>query len=163
MHELFKNAVTTAKGLDRKGTSMWEDLVNFSVTVEGDRKALDASFKKQEREAVIEVKYEMDKNSTYRAIKSVIGKARELDVLLIIDGKVRGKTEVEKECKAKAEETAKPKSELDKFKSTMNTANAIADKLEAKDAVMAAALVQDLLAKLVEMCKPSLAATGTNG
>lgn len=157
MHALFKNIGLTVKGLERKGTSLWEDLVNFSVTVEGNRDTLDKAIKQQKREVLVEMKVEVDKNSTFRSAQSVILKARANDVKLLDDnGKVRGKTEVEKECKALEEESKDGKPAIDKFKTTMNTANALADKLEAKDCVVAAALVQDLLAKLVEMCKPTL-------
>lgn len=167
MHALFKSAVTTAKSMDKKGTSMWEDLANYSLSIEGDEANLDKQFKAEERLSIVEVKYEMDKNSTYRAIKSVLKKARRLDVKLVDEnGKVRGKTDVEKECKALEDGDKSDKPAIDKFKAVMNTANTLADKLEAKDAVMAAALVQDLLAKLVTMVKPTeveAPRTGTEG
>jgi acyl-CoA-binding protein len=145
MNEQFKKAAQAVKTINTKGTSMFSLLLMFAVesgATEGQSVDLKPVFGVQEKLATAELKVEMGKNSTYRVAKgTIIGCAKAGIALLDADGKPKGKTALEEELA----ETKTPKSELDKFKTSMTTAANLLAKLDARDRITAAALVQDLL------------------
>lgn len=158
MNQHYATAAKAVKSLGKAGASLWVSLVMFAMTQQEDRveqpvKGTDMKpmFKAAETAASVEHKVKMGENSTYRVAKGVIVQAVSLGVALVDEkGKPRGKTDIEDELKGLKDE----KPAIDKFKATMATATALAAKLDAKDTVMAAAMVSDLRKSLLESLKP---------
>jgi hypothetical protein len=99
-------------------------------------------FKKAERDADSEMKVKMGDNSTYRVAKGVLINSVAAGLALChADGKPKGKTELENELA----DLKVPKSEIEKFKAAIGTAEKIGMKLPASDLLIAAALVNELL------------------
>jgi hypothetical protein len=108
-----------------------------------DAKQTKKQFGVQESLASAEKRITMGENSTYRVIKGRIIEAVALGVALLdSDGKARGKTAVEADIAALKDD--KEKTAFEKFKGTMSTADKIAAKLDAKDMLLALALVREL-------------------
>lgn len=162
MNENFKKAASAVKVLKQKATGLFGALVAFAidVSVNGDTQVdkgtdIKPLFVEQEKLAAAEMKVHFGKDapSTYRVVKGLLVACVAAGIQLKdASGKPKGKTALEEELAA----TKVPKAEIDKFKTAMNTAGAIADKLPAHDRLVAAALVQDLLAKLtvgIELAK----------
>ncbi|HEY9815113.1 MAG TPA: hypothetical protein V6D20_04805, partial [Candidatus Obscuribacterales bacterium] len=136
-----------------KGAGLWNSLVNFCIESGKHSskgvKELKGAFTQEEKAADKDHKVKMGENSTYRVCKSVLTKAAALDISLVdADGKVKGKTAVEQEIAAHAEE----KSNYEKFKSSMNTATVLAAKVvedgDVSEVGGALLLVQELWAEL---------------
>lgn len=149
MNEQFKTAALAVKSIVKKGEGMWAALLLFAHEMSAGKEKPDLKpvFQAEERQASVELKVEMGKNSTYRAAKGTLVAAVKAGIPLVdADGNPRGKTAIENDVKALKEE----KSELDKFKTSLNTATSIGAKLNAAERITAAKLVQELLD---EMCK----------
>jgi hypothetical protein len=148
MNVNFEVAAKAAKSINGKSGSLWHAMVLFQQDyMRLDKDELKSVIKGQEQEANAALRIKVGTNSTYRVVKGVILSAVEYGVSLIDKrGKVRGKTEVEADIK----EVKGEKSAVDKFKSTMTTANAIADKLLTGDLPVSAGLVKELFDKLAD-------------
>jgi hypothetical protein len=149
LNEHYKAATKEVKSIDRKAVSLYGNLGAFVLSVCYDNGIapmagtdIKPTFAFQERMAVVEEKVKMGENSTYRSIKSVLCTAVGLGVVLIDSaGNLKGKSEVEAEIKALKND----KTELEKFKSAIETATHIKDKLLPNERLIAAGLVDDLL------------------
>ena len=153
----FEIVANAAVAIQNKGTSLWANMAGFigtyvagqEVTPEvDDVKAMlldeELLFGKSNPKAPA-----LKNIGAYRSAKSVALKALEVGVCLLYEkGKPKGKTQVENEIKELANESVK--TPLDKFRSTMNTATAIGDKLLTEMELLSALqLVKELNDKLV--------------
>lgn len=148
MNSNFETVARSAKTIGNKGNTLWYSMVLFQQDYAAlGKEQLKAIIKGQEREANALLRIKMGENSTYRVVKGVVLSAVEYGISLVRkDGKPRGKTEVEADIKeAKGEKAA-----VDKFKATMNTANAIADKLLTGDIPVSTGIVKELFDKLMK-------------
>lgn len=158
MNENFRKAASAVKALKQKASGLYGALGAFvcDIVMVGDSTNgyvqvlagtdIKPAFKEQEQMASVEMKVHFGKDapSTYRVVKALFVNAVAKGVPITENGKLRGKTAIEADLDALKTE----KSELEKFKTSMNTATAIADKLPAHDRITAAALAQELLNKL---------------
>jgi hypothetical protein len=148
MNVNFETVAKAAKTINGKAGGLWHAMVLFQQDYASlDKDQLKVTIKGQEQEANAALRIKIGENSTYRVVKGVILSAVELGISLINKhGKVRGKTEVEADIK----EVKGEKSAVDKFKSTLSTANSIADKLLTGDLPVSAGLVKELFDKLAD-------------
>jgi hypothetical protein len=154
MNPAFRPIADAVKTMNRKGTGMYGNMIRFAHdAIQKDalnHVQLKGLFKEQEKIAAAELKVKMGENATYRVIKALLQNVREAGISMSNpDGTLKGKSQLEEEYAA----TLTPKSAIDKFKSTMNTANTLADSLTDVDAITAAALVNDLLTKVSKLIK----------
>lgn len=156
MNKHYETALKAVVAIEAKGSNFWQNLVLFVADVKpADEAALKVAFGHEEKQQTV-TKKKLSTFGAYRSAKSVIFAALKCDVALMDGEKVRGKTEVEKDIKAAK---ADGKTELDKFKSAMNTATLIAIKLEGKDAYAEAFMLSKALTdKLAELLKEAVAA-----
>lgn len=156
LNEHYQQAVNAVKSIDKGVKAMWPGLVLF--TVEAMRLIpnvktpdMKPAFKAAEKQATVEAKVRMNENSTYRVQKGLLCNCVSKGITIVDGaGKPRGKTELEDELAALKDE----KSPLDKFKTSMNTANALADKFTTMpEYLSAASLVNDLMKKLTPHIK----------
>lgn len=98
----FEMLVAEAKLEQKKGSNVWTHMVRFAVMdvslVDG-ADALKDAFKAQEQKYK-EQGVNLPEMGSYRSSKSVVVSAFKLGVPVMVGGKVRGKTEVEKDIKA---------------------------------------------------------------
>lgn len=134
MNAHFESAIKAALRINKQVGSFWKDLVLFAVESNPkDEEQLKEAFSVAEKEARTTVAKgtKLSNIAAYRSAKSVILAAYRNDVAVVnAEGVVRGKTEVEKDIKAVK---AEGKTELDRFKSLMNSLSAVSVKFERKD------------------------------
>jgi hypothetical protein len=144
----YVNAVKAVKILDSKAGSLFKNIGLFVVDVAYGN-GLPATgtdikpvFKAQEMMASVEHKVAMGENSTYRVVKNLLVNCVAKGVSIVdANGKLKGKTELEKELALLKEE----KSAIEKFKATMGTAEKIAAQLDARDIPNALAMIKSLM------------------
>lgn len=148
MNDAFKAVAQSVKALNKKGAGLFGLVGAFVLSIMPENgfdpgHDLKPVFSNEEKLATVELKVSFGKDapSTYRVVKGLFINCATAGIKLTENGKLRGKSDLEAELAL----GKVPKSEIDKFKSTIATAMAIADKLPAHDRLMAAALVQELL------------------
>lgn len=145
----FLTAANAAMVVQQKGDSLYKYLALYAAPfiaapAVNVRPMLEAGFKSQEMAFYETTKNRVGKLAAYRSNKSVLLAAAEYGIVLLDgDGKVKGKTAVEKEIKeAKGEKTP-----MEKFKVVMGTLATVADKLVMEGDLGEAALLTDNLSK----------------
>lgn len=140
----YTAALKAVVASESKASNFWQSLVLFVMDEKpASKDALKGAFEREEKAQTV-TKKKLSTFGAYRSAKSVITSALVYDVALMDGEKVRGKTEVEKDIKAMK---ANDKTELDKFKATLNTANAIGIKLETEADLSEAFVLADGLAR----------------
>lgn len=176
MNVNFEAAAKACVSIEKKITGFWSSLamaaLDFSVKARGEdgsviatyagveaKDAVGKEFKTNETEYKAATKRALSEFGAYRSAKSVILQAMELDVPLFEDGKVRGKTEVEKAIAAVKEDNTSAKRTIDKIKGALDMVNKLVDSdksdMEHADYVAATLLARDLTDKLVALATAS--------
>lgn len=152
----FKTAVTALVANVKSGNNFWNSIALFANEHYG--KGLEEAFRINEIDAESSIKglagIRLQTLGAYRSAKSVIRSANKLNIKVVVDGKVRGKTEVEQDIKSQKQD----KPALDKFRTSMTTATTLADGVETSEELgqafmLAKALTDKLQTKLTEARK----------
>lgn len=146
--EKFSEIVTLAKQSEARGAKLWNSMVEFAVsTGTNDAEALKDTFKNHEKAQKDAPKgVNLQSIGAYRSAKSVILSATKHGVQIMVGGKVRGKTDVEKELRSLKE----PEAAIATIQRSIElAAKKIADLTE-KDDAMTAFQLADMLRKKAE-------------
>lgn len=148
LKEKFSEIVTLAKQTEARGAKLWNSMVEFAVgTGVNDAETLKATFKNHEKEQKDAPKgVNLQSIGAYRSAKSVILAATTHGVQVMVGGKVRGKTEVEKELRAMKE----PEATIATIQRSIELAVKKLAEVTEKDDAMTAFQLADMLRKKAE-------------
>lgn len=143
MHINYELIGKSVKGINKKAAGIFGLLIAFTIEhASNGHEAVREQVKQQEKLVTETLKVKLNENSTYKVAKNLLCNCVEAGIpLRDANGDPKGKTQLEDELAA----TKTPKSELEKFQSTMSTASSIADKLSDHECITAAALANNLL------------------
>lgn len=152
----FEAAFKASRNVDKEGGKVWDGVVKFAQTSKlmfmVDEKHRKARFEEEEERVETAHKQSPKEFGAYRTAKSVCLSAIKYKVALFDgEGKVRGKTAVEKDLKA-AKASEKPA--IDKWQATFNSLNSLTNDLEGlEDLNVAFTNIDALRNKLAEMVR----------
>lgn len=142
LNDTFRKIGSNVKAMNKKGEGIFGLLITYAIpnAVNG-HEELRKSIKAQEKFVTEELKVKLGENSTYKVAKNLLCNCVEAGISLTdANGKPKGKTQLEEELAA----TKTPKTPLEKFRATMDTAMKIADQLSDGECITAAALADTL-------------------
>lgn len=146
----LNEAIKAARSVDAGTGKVWSGTVEFVMSLgDVDHDSAKEAFKMQEAEYEEANKVQPKTFSAYRSAKSVALSALKNNIDLHIDGKIRGKTEIEKAIKDAKSETKSP---FDKWQQMFERLNEQTNTLIFESDVRVAYQSTDkLLKKLAEM------------
>lgn len=143
------DAVKAAKSVDATTGKVWAGVVSFIYAEGVTKENFKEAFKEQERAYEEQYKVQPSSFSAYRSAKSVANNALKNGIELMVDGVIRGKTEIEK---ANKDAKADKKSSYDKWVSMYDKLNEQTNALMTEyEIVQAYGAVDKLRSKLSEM------------